>query len=164
MRAIDTLMGKPTFFQMPIKLRTGHKTDVRAQFAALCWRIRNGKVEICLVTTRNTGRWILPRGWPMHKQTPAQAAATEAYEEAGIKGDAIDHCLGVYSYVKPLRTGDAPIVVLVYPVHARTVLSDWPEKGERRRKWLRPKKAAKKIAEPELQRIVANFKPQRLFH
>ncbi|KJZ20891.1 NUDIX hydrolase [Loktanella sp. S4079] len=157
-------MAKIAFRQLPIKLRTGRKTDVRAQFAALCWRMHNGKLEICIVTTRNTGRWILPKGWPMHKQTPAQAAATEAYEEAGITGDATDRCLGVYSYVKPLKTGEAPIVVMVYPVHARNVLSDWPEKGQRKRKWLSPKKAAKKLQEPELKRIVASFKPQNFLH
>ncbi|WP_106745657.1 NUDIX hydrolase [Yoonia maritima] len=157
-------MAKIAFRQLPIKLRAGRKTDVRAQFAALCWRMHNDNIEICIVTTRNTGRWILPKGWPMHKQTPAQAAATEAYEEAGITGDAIDRCLGVYSYVKPLKSGTAPIVVMVYPVHVRNVLSDWPEKGQRKRKWLSPKKAAKKLQEPELKRIVASFKPQNVLH
>ena len=157
-------MAKIAFRQLPIKLRAGRKTDVRAQFAALCWRMHNDNLEICIVTTRNTGRWILPKGWPMHKQTPAQAAAAEAYEEAGITGDAIDHCLGVYSYVKPLKSGSAPIVVMIYPVHVRNVLSDWPEKGQRKRKWLSPKKAAKKLQEPELKRIVASFKPQMVLH
>lgn len=157
-------MAKKISRQLPLKLRTGAKTDVRAQFAALCWRMNNDKVEICLVTTRATGRWILPKGWPMHKQTPAMAAATEAFEEAGITGDAVDHCLGVYSYVKPLDTGDAPIVVMVYPVHVRNVMSDWPEKSERRRKWMTPKKAAKKLHEPELKRIVASFNPQMILH
>lgn len=157
-------MAKTAFRQLPIKLRAGRKTDVRAQFAALCWRMRNGKVEICLVTTRGAGRWILPKGWPMHKQTPAQSAATEAYEEAGIKGDAIDHCLGVYSYVKPLQSGNMPIVVMVYPVHAQKVHSNWPEKGQRQRRWLSPKKAAKKLQEPELKQIVSAFNPKAILH
>ena len=157
-------MTKTAFRQLPIKLRAGRKTDVRAQFAALCWRMQNGKVEICIVTTRNSGRWILPKGWPMHKQTPAQSAATEAYEEAGIKGDAIDTCLGVYSYVKPHQSGNIPIVVMVYPVRVRKELSNWPEKGQRKRNWLSPKKAAKKLQEPELKLIVAAFKPKTVLH
>jgi 8-oxo-dGTP pyrophosphatase MutT (NUDIX family) len=157
-------MTKDLFRQLPIKLGAGHKTDVRAQFGALCWRTRKGKVEICLVTTRGTGRWILPKGWPMHKQTPAQSAATEAYEEAGIRGDAIDRCLGVYTYIKPLKTGSIPIVVMIYPVRVRKELHKWPEKGQRKRKWMSPKKAAKKLQEPELKQIVASFRPKSILH
>lgn len=100
----------------------------------------------------------------MHKQTPASAAATEAFEEAGVTGDAFDTCLGVYSYIKPLKTGDTPVVTMVYPIHVRNVLSKWPEKKLRRRKWFSPTKAAKKLSEPELQRIVATFNPKTLLH
>lgn len=100
----------------------------------------------------------------MHKQTPASAAATEAFEEAGVTGDAFDVCLGVYTYTKPLRTGNTPVITMVYPVHVRNVLSKWPEKRQRRRKWFSRRKAAKKLTEPELQRIVATFKPNTLLH
>lgn len=148
--------------QLPIKLKVGSKTDVRTQFAALCFRETDKGVKICLVTSRRSKRWILPKGWPMHKQTPAEAAATEAWEEAGVKGIAIDRCLGVYAYVKPLRKRLAPIVVMVYPVLVQEVLDDWPEQSERRRKWLPPKKAARKLAEPELRRIVGRFDPEEL--
>lgn len=148
--------------QLPIKLRVGGKTDVRTQFAALCYRYRGTKLEICLVTSRRSGRWILPKGWPMHKETPANAAAKEAWEEAGLKGRAIDRCLGVFSLVKPLSENPAPVVVMVYPVKVETVHDNWPEKSERRRKWVSPKKAAKKLTEPELRRIVSTFDPARL--
>lgn len=148
--------------QIALKFRTGRKTDVRAQFAALCWRVKNDNVQICLVTSRTRGRWILPKGWPMHNQTPAAAAAMEAYEEAGLRGDALDICLGVYSYVKPLRHGNAPIVAMVYPVHVQHVLSEWPEKHQRRRKWFSLEKAAHKLDEPGLRHIVATFDPARL--
>lgn len=155
-------MTKLVGTQLPLKLRTGRKTDVRAQFAALCWRMQNDKVEVCIVTSRTRKRWILPKGWPMHKQTPAAAAATEAYEEAGITGEPIDICLGVYSYSKPQKVGNAPIVTLVYPVFVTHEHSDWPEKHQRRRKWVSPKKAAKKVSEPELKRIIAAFNPQKI--
>ncbi|ARU00048.1 NUDIX hydrolase [Yoonia vestfoldensis] len=148
--------------QIPLKFATGRKTDIRAQFAALCWRIVDDKVEICLVTSRTRGRWILPKGWPMHKQTPAAAAAMEAYEEAGLRGEVLDVCLGIYSYIKPLGNVNAPIVAMVYPVHVTDVLSDWPEKRQRKRKWFSPKKAAKKLEEPALKRIVATFDPALL--
>ena len=148
--------------QLPLKLRKGRKTDVRGQFAALCYRIREGKVEICLVTSRTRKRWILPKGWPMHKQTPASAAATEAWEEAGLRGQAHDICLGVYSYAKPLRGRAAPIVVMVYPVAVEDESETWPESGQRRRKWFSRGKAAKRLEEPGLARIVAQFDPALL--
>lgn len=152
-------MAKSSAIQLPLKFRTGGKTDVRAQFAALCWRIKDGKLQICLVTSRNSGRWILPKGWPMHKQTPASAAATEAFEEAGLSGTAYDTCLGAYSYVKPLAAGKAPVITLVYPVQVRKVHKTWPEMRQRRRKWFSQQKAARKVVEPELQRILATFQP-----
>lgn len=147
--------------QLPLKLRAGGKTDVRTQFAALPFRVVGDKVQICLITSRGTGRWILPKGWPMHKETPAQAAATEAWEEAGIVGDPIDRCLGVYSYVKSVGKSDAPIVTLVYPVSVRKLKSDWPERGERKRKWFSRKKAAQKVAEPALRAIIDGFDPKQ---
>ena len=155
-------MAKKVAKQLPLKLRTGRKTDVRAQFAALCWRVKNDKVQVCLITSRTRQRWIIPKGWPMHKQTPANAAATEAYEEAGVSGEAVDFCLGVYSYHKPTKVGNAPIITMVYPVHVTHVHSKWPESEQRRRKWMSPAKAAKKLSEPELKRIVAGFKPHKI--
>ena len=153
-------MDKPLVKQLPLKLRRGAKTATRAQFAALCWRMKKDQLEICLITSRTRGRWILPKGWPMHKQTPAAAAATEAYEEAGLRGDVQDICLGVYSYSKPNKLRKAAIVTLVYPMHVTHVHSDWPEKDDRRRKWFSQKKAAKKLDEPALREIVANFNPK----
>ncbi|MEJ8563126.1 NUDIX hydrolase [Yoonia sp. GPGPB17] len=155
-------MAKSVAKQLPLKLRTGRKTDVRAQFAALCWRVKNDKLQVCLITSRTRQRWIIPKGWPMHKQTPANAAATEAYEEAYLSGEAVDFCLGVYSYHKPQKVGNAPIITMVYPVRVTHVHSKWPEKKERRRKWMSPDKAAKKLSEPELKRIVAAFKPHKI--
>lgn len=148
--------------QIPLKFRTGRKTDVRAQFAALCWRIVGDEVQVCLVTSRTRKRWILPKGWPMHNQTPAAAAATEAWEEAGLRGDAMDICLGIYSYIKPLGNLNAPIVAMVYPVHVTHIFEDWPEKHQRRRKWFALDKAAKKLDEPALAKIVATFDPAKL--
>lgn len=152
---------KPT--QLPLKLRAGGKTDVRTQFAALCYRTSAaGKLEICLVTSRRTKRWILPKGWPMHKQTPAAAAATEAWEEAGLTGEARDHCLGAYAYVKNMTKTLTPVIVMVYPVAVDTAHATWPERGQRKRRWFSRKKAAKRLAEPELRRIVRQFDPRML--
>ena len=155
-------MPDPIMTQLPLKLRRGRKTAVRAQFAALCWRVKNDRLQVCLITSRTRHNWILPKGWPMHKQTPAEAAATEAYEEAGVSGEALDICLGVYSYRKRSKLKKAPIIALVYPVRVTHVHSDWPEAHQRRRKWFTPEKAAQKLREPALAQIVAGFNPQKL--
>ena len=95
----------------------------------------------------------------MHKQTPAQAAATEAWEEAGLTGKAIDQCLGVYTYTKPIKGTPTAIITLVYPVRIRNAHSTWPEAHQRRRKWMSPTKAARKVAEPALAQILKDFSP-----
>lgn len=149
--------------QLPIKLRTGGKTDVRTQFAALCYRYVSDELQFCLITSRGTGRWIPPKGWPMHKQTPAEAAATEAWEEAGLTGFAHDVCIGVFSYVKPFsKKQKLPVLALVYPFEVTNVHSDWPEKFERKRKWFNRETAARKVTEPELRAIILGFDPRHL--
>ena len=68
--------------------------------------------------------------------TPSQSAAQEAWEEAGVVGKAVDRCLGLYSYNKVLDpVGNFPCVALVYPIRVKTLLNDFPEKKQRRRKW-----------------------------
>lgn len=148
--------------QLPLSVRPEHKTDTRSQFAALCYRQRNGKTEVLLVTSRGTGRWIVPKGWPMTGVTPSDAAAQEAWEEAGVKGVVDDTCLGLYSYLKIVEDGpDLPCVVMVYPIRVKTLARDFPERKERKRKWFSPKKAAERVAEPELARILRDFDPGR---
>ncbi|MBI1418979.1 MAG: NUDIX domain-containing protein [Limimaricola sp.] len=155
-------MSLQTPTQLPLRLRRGAKTTARTQFAALCFRVVADSAQICLVTSRGTGRWVLPKGWPMHKQTPAEAAATEAWEEAGLTGDAIDLCLGVYSYIKPRDRSRTPVIALVYPVHVTAVHTEWPEQHQRKRKWFPIDQAAARLAEPELRQIVATFDPRIL--
>ncbi len=149
--------------QLPISVRAAHKTDVRSQFAALCYRIQRDKPQVLLITSRRTGRWIVPKGWPMDGMTPAQCAAQEAWEEAGVIGKTKDRCLGLYSYSKsrgPIR--GVPCVALVFPVRVKSLARDFPEKSQRRRKWFAPKKAASKVIEPELARILRDFDPRSL--
>ena len=68
--------------QLPISLHGAQKHELRTQFAALCYRLRRGKVQILLVTSRGSKRWIVPKGWPMEAKTPAASALQEAWEEA----------------------------------------------------------------------------------
>ena len=149
--------------QLPIRIKAANKSDVRSQFAALCFRVVDGKVRILLVTSRGSGRWIVPKGWPMDKVTPAASAAREAWEEAGVIGRTYDRCLGLFSYNKlDVFGADLPCVAMVYPVRVRTLAEDYPEARQRRRKWFSRKKAASRVAEPELARILRTFDPRSL--
>jgi 8-oxo-dGTP pyrophosphatase MutT (NUDIX family) len=149
--------------QLPISVRSGHKSDVRSQFAALCYRIKRDQPEILLVTSRRAGRWIAPKGWPMHARTPGQCAAQEAWEEAGVIGSPHEQCLGLYSYTKTLKSGfGSPCVAMIYPVRVRSLAAHFPEAGQRRRKWFAPQQAALRVSEPELARILRDFDPRKL--
>lgn len=148
--------------QQPIALKSAQKRDVRTQFGALCYRIHNGKVEILLITSRGTGRWITPKGWPMDGETPAAAAATEAYEEAGVEGKIKDVCLGIYSYQKEIGDDALPCVVAIFPVKVKRLTKKYPEAGQRKRKWFSRKKAAARVREKELAQIIRNFDPRGL--
>ncbi|WP_298680216.1 NUDIX hydrolase [uncultured Lentibacter sp.] len=148
---------------MPILRAGAPKSMVRSQFAALCFRMRKGEPEILLITSRTAQRWIVPKGWPMAQKTPAQAALQEAWEEAGVRGEAYERCLGLFSYTKAFEKGaPLPCVALVYPVLVRELAKSYPEKGQRRRKWFRPKKAASRVSEPELKKILKTFDPRLL--
>ncbi|MEL7461790.1 MAG: NUDIX hydrolase [Pseudomonadota bacterium] len=135
--------------------------DIRAQYGALCWRERDGKLQVLLVTSRRTKRWIIPKGWPMKGETPAGAALTEAAEEGGVDGKIKPHSIGLFSYVKHADLKNSiNCVVDVYPVRVRKLASEWPEKHERKRKWFSRKKAAAAVKEPELARLIRNFDPK----
>lgn len=136
------------------------KHEVRTQFGALAWRERKGRLQVCLVTTRGTGRWVVPKGWPMRGRTPAEAAAREAYEEAGLIGLASEGCIGLYSYMKGFgRAGDLPCVVALFPLRVTKALKRWPEMTARERRWLSPAKAASQVREPELKAALLGFDP-----
>ena len=149
--------------QRPLSLPDDGKRGVRTQFGALCWRRVGEKIQVLLITSRRRGRWIVPKGWPVDGSTPAEAAETEAFEEAGVKGKAQPSCLGIFSYNKELDEGEhLPCVVALFPVKVKKIFNDWPEKGERQRKWLSLKKASQKVDDPELGAILAGFDPTSL--
>lgn len=156
-------MSKFRAKQVPIILNDREKTDVRTQFAALCYRVVDGKVKVLLITSRRTGRWIIPKGWPVDGKTPIESALTEAWEEAGVEGRVSGDCLGLFSYQKNIEDADElPCVAMVYPLKVKTLAANYPEKGQRKRRWMSPKKASEKVDEPELARILKNFDPERL--
>ncbi len=132
----------------------------RMQYGALCWRAAAGGIEVLLITSRDTGRWVIPKGWPMPGLSPEAAAAQEAWEEAGVQGAINPLCIGRYGYQKCL-TPDAsvPCAVAVYGLRVDDLAKTFPEVKERRRKWFPLAEAAAQVAEPELATIIAQFLP-----
>lgn len=147
--------------QLPISLPVGQKTDVRTQFGALCYRIKRKKPEALLVTSRTTKRWIIPKGWPIDGKTPAQVAEIEAWEEAGVKGVSDGWCLGIFSFRKDTEDlGSLPCVAMVFAIRVMELSETYPESEERKRRWVSRKKAARRVDEPELARILRDFDPR----
>ena len=145
---------------MPDKLFNG---GFRTQYGALCFRrlAEQDDIQILLVTTRGTGRWVIPKGWPMKKKKPYQAAEIEAWEEAGIRGRARKKPVGRYTYLKWLDDGDvAPCVVEVFQVEATDAVTDFKERGQREVAWFSPDEAARRVREVELKSLLVEFRPK----
>ena len=108
-------------------------------------------LRVLMVTSRGTGRWVIPKGWEEPKMPPWAAAAVEALEEAGAMGTVAPETIGSYSYGKILGNGIVlPCRVRVYPLLVETLLDDWKERAERTREWFPPDAAAELVHEPEL--------------
>jgi 8-oxo-dGTP pyrophosphatase MutT (NUDIX family) len=111
-------------------------------------------LRILLVTSRDTGRWVIPKGWPMKSKLPHKAVAQEAFEEAGVEGSIAKKPAGTYRYPKTLRNGDVVSCrVKVYPMEVKKLAAKWPEAGERKRQWFSTEDAAAAVVEPELAEI-----------
>jgi 8-oxo-dGTP pyrophosphatase MutT (NUDIX family) len=107
------------------------------QFAALPWRIgEGGRREVMLLTSRETQRWVIPKGWPMKGRKPSEAASREAYEEAGLIGHIVSkRPLGNFHYQKKLTKKERLCQVRVFSFRVERQLNDWPEKTQRETKW-----------------------------
>lgn len=138
------------------------KQDVRLQTGTLCYRIVKDHPEILLITSRDTGRWVVPKGWPMQGKSLPEAARIEAWEEAGAEGKVFDHVLGMYGYQKR-QNGDEPLhcIVTLFPMKVKRLIDDFPEAGQRKRKWFSPRKAAERVDEADLALILRTFDPRR---
>ena len=129
------------------------------QVAALCVRERRDGPQVLLITSRGTGRGILPKGWP-HKGTEEPGSAlAEAWEEAGVKrAEASAEPIGRYRAVKRENSGlEQPCEVMVFRVDVRQLVDDYPESGQRKRLWVSPAEAAEQVDEPGLKAILRDF-------
>lgn len=131
------------------------------QVAALCWRMSRRGLEVLLITSLNSKRWILPKGWPEADLTGAENAAREAFEEAGVTGKIAAHPVGHYHYLKERREGSGmPVRVDVFALAVTKQLDDWPEKGQRSMIWVPLSDAIARISEPGVRQVLKNFQKQ----
>ncbi|WP_246455558.1 NUDIX hydrolase [Sulfitobacter aestuariivivens] len=126
--------------------------------AALCHRGEGADREFLLVTSRDTARWIIPKGWPIRGLNSRETALREAWEEAGVKSRKItDRPVGSYTYQKRQTGGmEVPVETQVYSVAVDEVLAEFPEAHERKRKWVDAETAAELVNETELKAIFRN--------
>jgi 8-oxo-dGTP pyrophosphatase MutT (NUDIX family) len=129
------------------------------QVAALPIR-RNakGQLEVLLVTSRQTRRWVIPKGWPSKHLSDAEAAAREAQEEAGVTGKLIEKPVGSYSYVKLREDGSQPVEVTVYLLKVQKEQRSWKEASERKKRWVSVAEAARLVQETALAKVIKRLK------
>ncbi len=131
---------------------------VQPQYGAICYRFDHGDLRILLITTRETGRWIVPKGWPIDGLKPAKTAEWEAWEEAGVVGSCEAQSIGRYTYLKRRPSkGNVLCAVELFPVRVESLAESFPERTERRRKWFSPKKAAARVHQKDLARVLLDF-------
>ncbi len=125
-------------------------SQILHQAGVIAYRIMDGKVQVLLMTSRDTGRWIIPKGNINGRSTPSKAAEKEAYEEAGVRGTIASSIpLGIYTYLKKLELGETrPATVEVYLLRIKERLKKWPEKGERKLSWVTTEEAVGLVEEP----------------
>ena len=126
----------------------------RAQVAALPVRSGPHGPEVMLITSRESHRWIVPKGWPMKGRKDHEAAAQEALEEAGLEGRIHKRPIGAYTYGKRTARSVEPCRVMVYRLDVDGERSHWRECGQRERRWFSPAEAAVRVSEPRLASMI----------
>ncbi|WP_173932968.1 NUDIX hydrolase [Chelativorans sp. Marseille-P2723] len=138
-----------------------HSSDiVYEQYGTLPWRVnRHGDIEILLITSRQHKRWIVPKGWLVSGRSQFLSAALEAFQEAGVIGEVYPHPIGDYKYTKAWDDGTFQNRrVTLFSLHVRGTLINWPERADRKRRWVTFEEALQLIAEPDLVRLLQKIR------
>jgi 8-oxo-dGTP pyrophosphatase MutT (NUDIX family) len=155
---VKSKKGKVASSRKPSRRKA--RLTVRVQYGALPYRFsQDAALEILLVTTRGTRRWIVPKGWLIRGLRPAKSAAREAFEEAGVTGRIGAKPIGLFAYDKLSdETGDGTTCeVKVYPLLVKRQSHVWPESHQRTTQWVEPSRAIAMVKEPGLKKLVAAF-------
>ena len=125
------------------------------QIGALAYRVRNDTLEVCLITSRGGGRWIIPKGWPEPDLSHAEAAGKEAWEEAGLTGEVDPETYASYPTFKTVESGvELAVRMDVYLLPNPTQAKKFPELGQRMVKWLEIEEAARRVDEDGLRDVL----------
>jgi 8-oxo-dGTP pyrophosphatase MutT (NUDIX family) len=136
---------------------TGSRVS-NVQYGALPWRRTREGLRVLLITTRNTHRWIVPKGWPIGGLPPHESAALEAFEEAGVRGKVGEEMLGSFNHRKLLKTGEMIACrVHVYPLEVDEIHAKWIEKDDREIQWCSIEEALAQVSDPGLRRLIVKF-------
>lgn len=136
-------------------VRHARKEGELLQVAALPYRYRsNGKIDFLIITSRGTKRLIVPKGWPIDGKPDCVAAAIEADEEAGVRGNIGRESIGSFSYMKDIGDILVPVTANVFPLKVKKVKSRWKESASRKRKWMSATKAATALSDRGLADLV----------
>lgn len=129
------------------------------QVGALPFRkLHDGGFEVLLVSSRETRRWVIPKGWPAKRLSDPKAAAREALQEAGVTGKIAARPIGTYRYRKKMPQGTFRLIdVDVYPLLVKKQRKSWRERDERVRVWFSQSDAAQKVREPKLKELIAGY-------
>ncbi|MEM6927961.1 MAG: dual specificity protein phosphatase family protein [Myxococcota bacterium] len=128
------------------------------QAGVVAWRVSMGRVEVLLVTSRSSGRWIVPKGEIEAPLGRLGSAIEEAWEEGGVRGEGDPRALGSYTYTK----WDRETRVALYALRVTSVQRSWPEAAERSRAWVPLRDAAGRIEEPSLAEFFDELDPKVL--
>ncbi|MFL9842598.1 DUF47 family protein [Sphingomonas sp. ST-64] len=117
-------------------------------------------MRVLLVTSRGTGRWVIPKGNVPNGALPHVAAAEEAEEEAGVVGAVCPTPIGAYRYRKRRGNGAKLMAdVEVFPLAVTAELTRWKEQSQRERRWFTLADAADAVDEPDLSDLIRSFGP-----
>ena len=134
------------------------RSKVRVQYAALPWRVNGGRLEVLLITTLKTRRWIVPKGWPGETLSAQACAAHEALEEAGVSGPLSEKPIGMFRYFKRRKDGGAvPCRVDVFALEVTQQRRSWAEKTMRESRWCSVEQALALVGDPGLRQVIAHF-------
>ncbi len=128
------------------------------QSGVIPYRIMDGKIEVMLITSSASKRWVIPKGLIEPNMTSQDSAAKEAWEEAGVLGKVFPDLMGTYEYYKSGCTWQVDVFLL----QVESVVENWPEAYKRKRQWVSIPKAIKRVDEPELKLILGNL-PHRFW-
>lgn len=120
------------------------------QSGVIPYRVKDGKVEILLITSSKRKHWGIPKGWVEPFMSSANSAAKEAREEAGVLGSVITPAIGIY---KSRKIG-LPCPVEVFLMQVETILENWPEADLRQREWLSLPEAMQRIPKKDLKQLL----------